>query len=176
MVLWNAAAQPNTLFVAQQQLASFCHNNIQRAVLALPGRDVQYTANTIQPYQLAAHRPSYINAILIQSRGVVSLVPCTECTRRGSSPFLDCTKLAGHFGGSCGACKWRDHSSRCRSPSPSPSPESSDKDSSSGSSSDDEFVDAPEYADGGGKSGEKSGRDSKTGGGIVRNPRIQVLI
>jgi len=29
------------------------------------------------------------------------------------SPFTECRRTLGHFGGACGNCKWRDHASRC---------------------------------------------------------------
>jgi hypothetical protein len=108
------AGQDPVLRVAGQQMATFAHNSLQRAVLALPGRDVPFVRGAITPAQVSTHRPSYINAILIQSRGV--LVPgggCLHCRTRGSRPFLECRRLPGHFGGSCGSCKWRDHAERC---------------------------------------------------------------
>lgn len=132
-----AAAAPGAnpvLQVGGQELASFCHNSRQRAVLALPGRGVAYAVGSITPQQVMTHRPSYVNAILIQSRGVVSSPPCTECSRRGLRPFPECIRLERHFGNCCGNCKWRDHAARCRLPSvesiessdsedrPSPSP------------------------------------------------------
>jgi hypothetical protein len=107
--------------VGGQQLAVLCHNSLQQTVLALPGRDVVFVRGRITPQQLVTHRPSYVNALLIQSRGVVRARPCTECSRRGLSPFPECRQVAGHFGGACGNCKWRDHAARCHSPSPASS-------------------------------------------------------
>jgi hypothetical protein len=86
-----------------------------RAVLALPGQDVVFVRGAITPNQVASHRPSYINAILIQNRGNVVLNPCTACqgSRPGLRPFPECRRLPEHFGGCCGNCKWRDHALKC---------------------------------------------------------------
>ena len=104
----------DTLVVGGQQLAPACHNAAQRAVLALPGRDIAFVRGRITPVQLGSHRPSYVNAVLIQSRGRTRAVRCTECRRRGLTPFPECRRLRGHFGGCCANCKWRDHGARCR--------------------------------------------------------------
>lgn len=84
-------------------------------MLALPGQDVQFIRGSIIPSQVGMHRPSYINAILIQSRGVAGEQPCDACrrARTGPRPFPECRRVAGHFGGACANCKWRDHASRC---------------------------------------------------------------
>lgn len=46
--------------------------------------------------------------------------PCDQCTAQirtsphgWARPFPVCISLPGHFGGSCGNCKWQDHASRC---------------------------------------------------------------
>jgi hypothetical protein len=121
LVLYNAAVanasagQNPVLVVGGQQMAAFIHSPQGRAVLALPGRDVVFVPGAITPNQVRSHRPSYINAILIQSRG--NMVPglCTACQtpRPGLRPFPECRRVPGHFGGCCGNCKWRDHASKC---------------------------------------------------------------
>jgi hypothetical protein len=65
-------------------------------------------------------RPSYINAVLIQSRGIFVGAPCSACASQmrlsihgWAKPFPVCVRLPGHFGGCCGNCKWRDHAARC---------------------------------------------------------------
>jgi hypothetical protein len=65
-------------------------------------------------------RDSYVNAFLIQSRGVLIPTPCDKCQRQMTmdrdayaAPFPVCIRLPGHFGGCCGNCKWRDHAARC---------------------------------------------------------------
>ena len=63
-------------------------------------------------------RPSYLNAVLIQSRGRTGMT-CVDCSRTpGRGPFTDCRRVQGHFDGACGNCKWRDHAARCSVRSP----------------------------------------------------------
>ena len=100
---------------SQAAVLPLVHNDLQRRLLLLPGRDVPYVWGRISGHQVLTHRPSYINAVLIQRAGV--LVPgggCTACrTRPGLTPFTDCFRAPGHFGGACGNCKWRDYAARC---------------------------------------------------------------
>ena len=120
-MLYNAAlalapaGQDPVLVVGGQQMAGFIHSPQGRAVLALPGQDVTFVRGSITPAQVGSHRPSYINAILIQSRGQLVAGMCSACraTRPGLRPFPECRRLPGHFGGCCGNCKWRDHAARC---------------------------------------------------------------
>jgi Protein of unknown function (DUF3716) len=108
--------QPHpVLVVGQRQLASFVHNVLQRALLALPGQDVEFVFGRILPRQIGSHRPSYVNAILIQSRGRTGRHSCDSCVSAdpGPYPFPSCRRVPGHFGGACANCKWRDHASRC---------------------------------------------------------------
>jgi uncharacterized protein DUF3716 len=89
---------------------------VQRAVLALPGRDVAFVQGRITGNQVLSQRPGYINAILIQSRGASRTDDdaCFQCrTNPGRGPFPECRSVDGHFGGCCGNCKWRDHAARC---------------------------------------------------------------
>ena len=90
LVLWNAAAasaalgavptgQNPCLVVGQQQLGPFTLGGPGNAILALPGQDMEFTAEAITSSQIGSHRASYINAILIQSRGVLPSVACTQC-------------------------------------------------------------------------------------------------
>ena len=96
-------------------MASFIHSPQGRAVLLLPGRDVVFVREAITPNQVSTHRPSYINAILIQSHGIMVPGQCTSCreARRGPRPFPECRRVPGHFGGCCGNYKWRDHAAKC---------------------------------------------------------------
>ncbi|KAL1957702.1 hypothetical protein VTO42DRAFT_5679 [Malbranchea cinnamomea] len=70
------------LFIAGQQLSPFAHSPQARAVLALPGQDVLFVRGSMSEHQILNHPPSYINAILIQSRGRMEVQACTAC--RGS--------------------------------------------------------------------------------------------
>ncbi|KAM3075440.1 hypothetical protein ACMFMG_007587 [Clarireedia jacksonii] len=114
------------LLVGGQQLRGYVHNGMQRTVLAMPGQDVAFVRDRIQDTQLLTMRPSYINAVLIQSRGTLVPGGCNECRRRGFTPFPTCVRLAGHWNSACGNCKWRDHGARCRVIVEVPSDSSSD--------------------------------------------------
>jgi Protein of unknown function (DUF3716) len=114
-----AAAAPQGLLVVAprlpvggQELAPLVHSQLGRAVLVLPGQPISYRPGQITPEQVLMHRPSYINALLIQSRGVVQVPACTRC-QRGRGPFPECRRVQGHFGGCCGNCKWPDAAARC---------------------------------------------------------------
>ncbi|OJD20098.1 hypothetical protein ACJ73_08569 [Blastomyces percursus] len=85
-----------------------------REVLALPGQDVVFVRGAITEVQVRSHRPSYINVLLIQSRGQPEPHACTACRDGpGFRPFPECRRVPGHFGGACGNCKWQDHAARC---------------------------------------------------------------
>jgi len=100
--------------VGQLQLTTFVHTRPEHALLARPGRDVDFVRGTISSNQVGMHRPSYINAVLIQSREQVAPVACTQCARpNGLRPFPKCRFVPEHFGGACANCKWRDHATRC---------------------------------------------------------------
>ena len=121
LVLYNAAlagapaGQNPVLSVGQQQMRGFVHAPGQIAILALPGVDVEFVRGAITTAQIVSHRPSYINAILIQSRGQPANPGCLQCRnpRIGLRPFPECRAAPGHFGGACANCKWRDHGAAC---------------------------------------------------------------
>ena len=154
LVLYNAALVAAgahgvpLLLVYDQQLAPWAHSPQARAVLALPGRNVFFVRGAITPAQVEQHRPSYINAILIQSRGEVVPGGCSNCRiSPGYRPFPECRRVPGHFGGCCGNCKWRDHAVRCSAQDDNTvvlDSSSSDDDSSSDDG-------APGHGDGGGQ-------------------------
>lgn len=90
------------------------HSPQARGVLALPGQAVLVVRGSATEQQIRTHRPSYVNALLIQSRGRPEVQACTACRGGpGLRPFPECRRLPGHFDGACGNCKWRDHASRC---------------------------------------------------------------
>lgn len=89
-------------------------------MVALPAIDVEAWVGGVSERQVRTGRPSYINAILIQSRGSLNITPCEACTatlRRpvGPRPFTECRSLPGFCGGCCGNCKWRDYGAQCSS-------------------------------------------------------------
>lgn len=106
--------------VSGRQLRPYVHNALQRGVLDLPGRPVQFMARRVRVEQVASHRDSYVNAFLIQSRGILTPTPCSSCVSKMrmdrdsyASPFPYCMRLPGHFGGCCGNCKWPDRAAQC---------------------------------------------------------------
>lgn len=136
-----AAAQTNqnpVLPIGERQLAPYCRNARQLALLAMPGNPVAFVRDCITPAQVRAMLTPHINELLIQSYGILVEDFCGECCRRGLTPFPDCRRVEGQFGNSCGNCKWRDHgircvrsdrpcriSRRCNSPPPPVSPDES---------------------------------------------------
>ncbi|KAM5468042.1 hypothetical protein MauCBS54593_005325 [Microsporum audouinii] len=98
---------PGTLRVGGQELAPYVHNDLGRAVLSLPGLHVRYVPYSIDARQILSHRASYINGLLIQSRGRPEVHACTDW------PFTECVRLPSHFGGARGNCTWRDRASHC---------------------------------------------------------------
>jgi len=124
----NHAGDRVQLNVANQGLGPFVHSAPGQAVLGLPGRNVAARPLVVTVARICTSRPSYINGILVQSRGHLPLAapalrraagPCTACSTPGQvnpgggKAFPECRHLPGHFGGSCGNCKWQDHAVRC---------------------------------------------------------------
>ena len=105
--------QTSYLYVVDQQLTFLIYSRRGLTLLTMPGMDVPYIQETIIPNQVFfLQRISYINTLLIQSRGVVRNPPCDRCIER-MYPFLECRRVPGHFGGYCENCKWPDHAARC---------------------------------------------------------------
>lgn len=106
---------------------------------------MSFVRGAITPQQVSTHRPSYVNAILIQRGGAVVPGGCSECRRRGFTPFPECRRALGHFGDACGNCKWRDHAARCvvRRDGPADDDDDGDNDPSSDGESDGGGAPAP---------------------------------
>jgi hypothetical protein len=98
--------------VGGDELARMCTTPMQHALLAERGRPIWHVRGNINGQQIVSQRPSYINALLIQSRGNPLVRVCDACADR-CKPFPQCIRIPGYFGGCCGNCKWRDHASRC---------------------------------------------------------------
>jgi hypothetical protein len=103
------------VWVGAQELAPFCHNDLQQAVLVCLGQDVLIVQDTIWPQQLLTQRPSYVNSLLIQCARTLVPRGCNQCYLPcpGLWLFLECCILYSHFGDSCGNCKWQDHGIHC---------------------------------------------------------------
>jgi hypothetical protein len=85
---------------------------MQRKLWLKPSYDIEAYEHRIDIAKVKV-RPSYLNAVLIQSRGTIGMT-CEACAldpNRG--PFPECRRTKGHFEGCCGNCKWRDHAARC---------------------------------------------------------------
>lgn len=110
-----AVARRNPVLpIGGQLLAPYVSNDVQRRLLALPGQAVAFFPGKVSAPQVDSRRASYINALLIQSRGQVQRVPCTRCRNaRGRPVFPECRRVPGAFGGACGNCKWPDLAASC---------------------------------------------------------------
>jgi len=103
----------SVLFVDQQQLAQYAHFSQTRAILALLSVNVLFVQLHITSDQVRIHQSLYINAILIQSQGVLVSAGCLNCQTHGMTPFLKCHHTSEHFSECCSNCKWRDHMCHC---------------------------------------------------------------
>ncbi|KAH6652473.1 hypothetical protein BKA67DRAFT_538279 [Truncatella angustata] len=77
-----------------------------------PARNIEAYDNKIDPDKVRT-RPSYVNAIMIQSRGLEGETCAQYARNSGRGPFVQCIRVKGHFGGCCGNYKWRDHVAKC---------------------------------------------------------------
>ncbi|KAL2265311.1 hypothetical protein VTJ83DRAFT_6411 [Remersonia thermophila] len=94
------------------------NHETQRALWRLPSREtIHFVQGWITGKHIAAQRPSYINALLIHSRGQDAAVSCVQCqqkrARNALGPFLTCRVLPGSFHDSCSNCKWFDNTASC---------------------------------------------------------------
>lgn len=120
---WNAAkvdtAIPAVAINIREALPeSFLTRDPQRAIFKLPSREfIYFVQGWITSRQIASQRPSYVNGLLIHSRGEDSARSCDQCAeKRGKNalgPFLTCRVLHGNFHNSCSNCKWFDTTSSC---------------------------------------------------------------
>jgi hypothetical protein len=121
--LWNAAKIerpiPAVAINIREALteAALVHDT-QRDIFKLPSREfIHFVNGWITARHIASQRPSYVNGLLIHSRGGDSRVSCTQCVERRAKnalgPFLTCRVLPGSFHDSCSNCKWFDNTSVC---------------------------------------------------------------
>jgi len=101
------------LFVGQQQLTQYAYFSQTRAILVLPNVNVLFVQLHITLNQVRTHQPLYINAILIQSRGVLVPAGCLNCQAHDMTLFLKCRCTSEHFSECCSNCKWCDHMCCC---------------------------------------------------------------
>lgn len=118
----NTGSKKEILLASKDKLRAYIFSAQSRALFAQqPGRDIIFTRNTIQPRHIESCRQSYINAILIQSRGTAPRKACDQCLDKSATGrkkntvkrFADCRVVKGHFDGCCANCKWSDAGSKC---------------------------------------------------------------
>lgn len=90
----------------------------QKAIFRLPSREtIHFVQGWITARHIASQRPSYVNGLLIHSRGQDAPVSCVQCVERRAKhalgPFLTCRVLPGSYHNSCSNCKWFDNTSAC---------------------------------------------------------------
>ncbi|KAL2132394.1 hypothetical protein VTI74DRAFT_3871 [Chaetomium olivicolor] len=121
--VWNAAKAERAVPVVtvgirdaltQQSLV----HETQRAIFRLPSREtIHFVQGWITAKHIASQRPSYVNGLLIHSRGQDALVSCAQCVEKRAKnalgPFLTCRILPGSYHNSCSNCKWFDNTSTC---------------------------------------------------------------
>ncbi|KAL3435104.1 hypothetical protein BDV09DRAFT_185238 [Aspergillus tetrazonus] len=91
-------------------LFDLCHNNVQREVWRFPSYEFVVRVGALTVKQVRTARPSYVNAILIASRGVKTRESCSMNTR---SVFGEHVRIPGYWNGACAGCKWKDGGARC---------------------------------------------------------------
>ena len=75
------------LLISGYEMVNLYYNLVQCTLLDIPSYNVRYLTVSISPTQVRIHRLSYINALLIESRGVRTIVAYIECLRYSKRPF-----------------------------------------------------------------------------------------
>lgn len=120
---WNAAkvepAIPAVAINIREALReSSLTRDAQQEIYKLPSREfIYFVQGWINSRQIASQRASYVNGLLIHSRGQDSLKSCDQCAdkrvKNALGPFLTCRVLVGSFHNCCSNCKWFDTASAC---------------------------------------------------------------
>ncbi|KAK0639207.1 hypothetical protein B0T16DRAFT_238091 [Cercophora newfieldiana] len=121
--LWNAAKSDRPMSVVpisirQALTEDALVHDTQRNIFRQPSREIIYfVQGWITARHIASQRPSYVNGLLIHSRGQDAPLSCAQCTERRDKnalgPFLTCRVLPGSYHNSCSNCKWFDNTSSC---------------------------------------------------------------
>ncbi|KAK5139300.1 hypothetical protein LTR04_003706 [Oleoguttula sp. CCFEE 6159] len=93
-----------------EALLQLCHTADQKTVWTFPSYEFTVRKGSLTAAQLITGRPSYVNAVLIASRGLAQRNACANNTL---SVFKDQVRIPGYWGGSCAGCKWKDGSAHC---------------------------------------------------------------
>jgi len=107
------ADEDSVLFVDQQQLTQYTHSSQTRNILTLLNVNVSFVQLCILLNQVRTHQLLYINAILIQSQGVLISASCTNCQTCSMTLFSECRHTSEHFSECYNNCKWCDHAAHC---------------------------------------------------------------
>ncbi|WPJ64711.1 hypothetical protein SMAC4_02330 [Sordaria macrospora] len=121
---WNAAKEEQPLPAVAIRIkdaltADSLVHDTQRAIFNdCPTREyIYFVTGWITARHIASQRPSYVNGLLIHSRGIDAPEQCTHCadrrTKNALGPFIVCRILPGSFHNSCSNCKWFDNTSAC---------------------------------------------------------------
>ncbi|KAK4222053.1 hypothetical protein QBC38DRAFT_490761 [Podospora fimiseda] len=120
---WNAAKYENPLIVHAVSIRdalseSALVHEVQKEVFKRPSREIIYfVKGWITARHIASKRPSYVNGLLIHSRGADATNQCAQCIDRRSKnalgPFPSCRTLPGMYFNCCSNCKWFDGASAC---------------------------------------------------------------
>lgn len=120
---WNAAKTERPLTVVAVNIRAALTENAlvhdtQRAIFRKPSREtIYFVQGWITARHIASQRPSYVNGLLIHSRGEDASDSCVQCAERRAKnalgPFLTCRTLPGSYHNSCSNCKWFDNTSVC---------------------------------------------------------------
>ena len=120
---WNSAkadrASPAiSIFIREALTEQSLVHDTQRNIFRMPSREtILFVQGWITAKHIASQRPSYVNGLLIHSRGQDAAVACVQCAEKRSKyalgPFLSCRVLPGTYHNSCSNCKWFDNTSSC---------------------------------------------------------------
>ncbi|PYH87487.1 hypothetical protein BO71DRAFT_280407, partial [Aspergillus ellipticus CBS 707.79] len=92
-------------------LYSVYHTDIQKEVWRFPHHEflVRLDAYT-DTVQVRTSRQSYVNGLLIATRGIAYRTGCSNSPLANFGPVV---RMAGYFGGACASCEWKSNRSRC---------------------------------------------------------------
>ncbi|KAJ5407647.1 hypothetical protein N7509_001530 [Penicillium cosmopolitanum] len=108
----NPSGNPLTLTIGGSQLLVLCSRKYQLELCYKLGRDVHHIPGRMTREQWLSTDPAYIDALLIQSRGLPLVESCTDWLRN-LGPFPRCVRLPGHYGGICGNCRYDKRDKEC---------------------------------------------------------------
>jgi hypothetical protein len=98
-------------------VGTICLHGTHMVLTILPmsaSHDVEIFENRVTEQQIRSALPAYVNALLLQFRGIINTIACNLCrTRENRGPLVQCVSLENEWNGCCANCKWRNHGARC---------------------------------------------------------------